>query len=155
VGMAAIFPGAPDLESFWRNVVTGVDAVTEVPRRRWNADAYYDPAGSGDKTPSRWGGFLGEVAFDPALYGIPPRSLAAIEPVQLLALEVSRRALGDAGYLSRDFDRERASVIFGAEAGTDLSAAYGFRAQFRQLLGELPPELDQVLPRLTEDSFPG
>ncbi len=155
VGMASIFPGAPDLESFWRNIVTGADAVTEVPRARWNPEAYFDPAGAGDKTPSKWGGFIPEIAFDPAAYGIPPRSLAAIEPVQLLALEVSRRALGDAGYLSREFERERTSVIFGAEAGTDLSAAYGFRASYRSLLGEMPEALDQTLPKLTEDSFAG
>jgi len=155
VGMASIFPGAPDLESFWRNIVTGQDAITEVPKERWNPAAYYDPAGTGDKTPSKWGGFLDEVAFDPASFGIPPRSLAAIEPVQLLALEVSRRALGDAGYLEREFERERTSVIFGAEAGTDLSAAYGFRASFRTLLGEMPQELDETLPKLTEDSFAG
>src|SRR6185436_14828899 len=60
-----------------------------------------------------------------------------------------------AGYGERPFDRERASVIFGAEAGTDLSSQLGFRAQHRGLLGELPEELDAALPSLTEDSFPG
>ncbi|EFL28310.1 putative modular polyketide synthase [Streptomyces himastatinicus ATCC 53653] len=33
VGMACMFPQAPDLASFWANVVGGVDAITEVPRR--------------------------------------------------------------------------------------------------------------------------
>jgi acyl transferase domain-containing protein/NAD(P)H-dependent flavin oxidoreductase YrpB (nitropropane dioxygenase family)/NAD(P)-dependent dehydrogenase (short-subunit alcohol dehydrogenase family) len=155
VGMATILPGAPDLDAYWKTIVTNGNAVTEVPRERWNAELYYDPNGTGDKTPSKWGGFLGKTAFDPAKYGIPPRSLAAIEPVQLLALEVSRRALVDAGYGERPFDRERASVIFGAEAGTDLSSQLGFRAQHRGLLGEMPEELDAALPTLTEDSFPG
>src|SRR5690606_16142927 len=86
---------------------------------------------------------------------IPPLSLAAIEPAQLLALEVSQRALVDAGYGAGGFNRERASVIFGAEGGTDLAGAYGFRALWKQYAGEVPPELDEVLPRLTEDSFPG
>jgi acyl transferase domain-containing protein len=75
--------------------------------------------------------------------------------VQLLSLEAARRALDDAGYGERPFNRERTSVIFGAEAGTDLSSAYGFRALLPGYLGELPPELDEHLPRLTEDSFPG
>src|SRR4029453_14223567 len=88
-------------------------------------------------------------------YGIPPLSLAAIEPVQLLALEATRRALEDAGYGERPFDRENTSVIFGAEAGTDLASAYGFRAMYRQYLGEIPGELAAALPSLTEDSFPG
>ncbi|MDF1563271.1 MAG: SDR family NAD(P)-dependent oxidoreductase [Deltaproteobacteria bacterium] len=156
VGMASIFPGAPDLPRYWSNVVLGVDSVTEVPASRWNQELYYDPdSQDGQRTPSKWGGFLSPIDFDPLAFGIPPNSLAAIEPVQLLALEVARRALIDAGYGERDFDRERTSVIFGAEAGTDLSAAYGFRNLYRQYLGELPEALDRALPSLTEDSFPG
>ncbi|MEQ1504832.1 MAG: beta-ketoacyl synthase N-terminal-like domain-containing protein, partial [Myxococcota bacterium] len=162
VGMAGIFPGAPDLSTFWSNVVSGRDAVGPVPEDRWNTELYYDPTPIGatphdtGKSKSKWGGFLSPVAFDPMAYGIPPRSLAAIDPVQLLALEVARRALDDAGYgPDRAFDRERTSVVFGAEAGTDLSTAYGLRAQLPQYLGAIPPELDAVLPRLTEDSFPG
>jgi len=159
VGMACVFPNAPDLASFWANIVGGDNAITEVPPERWNPDTYYDPeatgASAGRKTPSKWGGFLPEVDFDPLAYGIPPKSLAAIEPVQLLSLEVARRALADAGYAERPFARERASVIFGAEAGTELSGAYGFRASYPQLAGELPAALDDHLPTLTEDSFPG
>jgi acyl transferase domain-containing protein/NAD(P)H-dependent flavin oxidoreductase YrpB (nitropropane dioxygenase family) len=156
VGMGGFFPGAPDLEAFWSNVVLGRDAITEVPPERWNPDLYYDPdAKGGERSISKWGGFLPPIDFDPLHYGIPPRSLAAVEPVQLLALEAARRALADAGYAARPFDRERTSVVFGAEAGTDLAAAYGFRALYPQYLGEMPPELDDVLPRLTEDSFPG
>ncbi|RMH39482.1 MAG: SDR family oxidoreductase [Deltaproteobacteria bacterium] len=159
VGMACIYPGAADSHAFWAHIVAGVNSVTEVPAERWNPALYYDPdatgARAGRKTPSKWGGFLPDVDFDPIAYGIPPKSLAAIEPVQLLALEVARRALADAGYADRPFSRERASVIFGAEAGTELSGAYGFRAMYPQLAGELPPELDEHLPSLTEDSFPG
>src|SRR5260370_26239636 len=40
-------------------------------------------------------------------YGIPPKSLTAIEPVQLLSLEIARRALADSGYGDKSFDRER------------------------------------------------
>ncbi|RMG15982.1 MAG: acyltransferase domain-containing protein, partial [Deltaproteobacteria bacterium] len=156
VGMASFFPGARDVHAFWRNVVLGVNSVTEVSPERWNPEIYFDPESQdGTKTPSKWGGFLDEIDFDPLDYGIPPKSLAAVEPVQLLALECARQALADAGYEARDFDRERASVIFGAEAGTDLASGYGFRALWPGLIGELPPELDAVLPKLTEDSFPG
>ncbi|MGE0134127.1 MAG: SDR family NAD(P)-dependent oxidoreductase [Dehalococcoidia bacterium] len=156
VGMSVILPGAADLPSFWSNIVNGVNSITEVPADRWNAGEFFDPdSRSGDMTPSKWGGFIDPVEFDPLAYGIPPRSLAAIEPVQLVALEVSRRALQDAGYETRSFDRERASVIFGAEGGGELAGVYGFRALWRQYVGELPPELDDVLPSLTEDSFPG
>ncbi|MEO8508451.1 MAG: beta-ketoacyl synthase N-terminal-like domain-containing protein, partial [Betaproteobacteria bacterium] len=156
IGMATIMPGAPDLAAFWGNIVNGVNSIGEVPAERWRAETFYDPNSmNGEMTPSKWGGFLDPYPFDPLTYGIPPNSLAAIEPMQLLALEVSRKALQDAGYLDREFDRERTSVIFGAESGTDLSAAYGFRSMWRSYIGALPPELAAVLPTLTEDSFPG
>lgn len=159
VGMACVFPQAGDTDRYWANVVAGVDAITEVPKQRWDADIYYDPAattvGAGDRTPSKWGGFLPDVAFDALGYGVPPASLTSIDPSQLLALEVAARALADAGYATRSFDREHTSVIFGAEAGTDLAGAYGFRALHQSYLGPLPAELDRHLPSLDEDSFPG
>ncbi|MFO1323269.1 MAG: SDR family NAD(P)-dependent oxidoreductase [Burkholderiales bacterium] len=156
VGMAAIMPGAHDLATFWANIVNGVNSIREVPPQRWNAGTFYDPKSlNGEMTPSKWGGFLDPYPFDPLTYGIPPLSLAAIEPVQLLSLEASRRALADAGYAEREFDRDNTSVIFGAEAGTDLASAYGFRALWRQYAGEMPKALAAALPTMTEDSFPG
>jgi acyl transferase domain-containing protein/NAD(P)H-dependent flavin oxidoreductase YrpB (nitropropane dioxygenase family)/NAD(P)-dependent dehydrogenase (short-subunit alcohol dehydrogenase family) len=162
VGMACVFPGAGDLPSFWTNLVLGKNAIGEVPDGRWSSALYYDPAGGTGKTPSKWGGFLDDVAFDPSLYGIPPRSLPAVDPVQLLSLEVARRALADAGYAAfasdsadRPFDRDRTSVVFGAESGADLANAYGFRSLFPQMCGPVSNDLDAHLPKLTEDSFPG
>jgi acyl transferase domain-containing protein/NAD(P)H-dependent flavin oxidoreductase YrpB (nitropropane dioxygenase family) len=159
VGMAGMFPGAADVDQFWANVINAADCMTEVPADRWDADTFYDPAAvtkdAGRRTPSKWGGFLPSVPFDALAYGIPPRSLGSIESVQLLSLEVVSRALADAGYDRRDLDRERTSVIFGAEGGNDLGGAYGFRAAYPQFVGPLPPELDDYLPAPTEDSFPG
>jgi acyl transferase domain-containing protein/NAD(P)H-dependent flavin oxidoreductase YrpB (nitropropane dioxygenase family)/short-subunit dehydrogenase len=155
VGMACVFPGATDVGAYWTNVVLGRGAVREVPGERWTAERHYDPKGTGDKTPSKWGGFVPPTLFDPGAFGIPPRSMAAIDPVQILSLAVAQRALEDAGYADRPFDRERTSVVFGAEGGTDLANAYGFRACFGQLVGDMPKALDEAVPRLTEDSFPG
>jgi acyl transferase domain-containing protein/NAD(P)H-dependent flavin oxidoreductase YrpB (nitropropane dioxygenase family)/NAD(P)-dependent dehydrogenase (short-subunit alcohol dehydrogenase family) len=149
VGMAAMLPGAGDVASYWANIVAGVDAVTEVPPERWNAGLY------GEAAVSRRGGFLSPVGFDPLAYGIPPASLTSIEPAQLLALEAAARALSDAGYARRGFDRDRTSVIFGAEAGADLANAYTVRSALPALYGSTPEALDEYLPRLSEDSFPG
>ncbi|MFE6004996.1 SDR family oxidoreductase [Streptomyces sp. NPDC056450] len=155
VGMAGMFPGAPDLAEFWANILAGKDCVTEVPAHRWDAERYYAPDGDGERTPSRWGGFLPEIPFDPLRYGIPPASLASIEPVQLLALEAARRALADAGYDGAGTDHARTSVVFGAEAGSDLSNATTLRTVLPGYVGTIPAALDEQLPRLTEDSFPG
>ncbi|HEX3334651.1 MAG TPA: beta-ketoacyl synthase N-terminal-like domain-containing protein, partial [Acidimicrobiales bacterium] len=159
VGMASMFPGSTTADGFWSDVVGGVNSVTEVPPTRWNVDRYYDAdavtVDAGKKTPSKWGGFLGDVGFDALSYGIPPNALAAIEPIQLLSLNVASQALADAGYATREFDRSRCSVVFGAESGNDLAGAYGLRAALPDLFDHLPPELDEFLPTLTEDSFPG
>ncbi|WP_406005596.1 SDR family oxidoreductase [Streptomyces sp. NBC_00637] len=152
VGMACMFPQAPDLPAFWANVVGGVDAVGEVPADRWDPAVHH-----GGSTPSKWGGFLPRIPFDPLRYGIPPTSLGSVEPVQLLSLEAARRALEDAGYGEgeREFDRSRTSVVFGAEAGSDLSNAATLRAVLPSYYGSVPAALDEQLPQLTEDSFPG
>ncbi|MFE2431781.1 SDR family NAD(P)-dependent oxidoreductase [Streptomyces sp. NPDC059373] len=173
VGMACMFPQAPDLASFWANVLGGVDAVTEVPAARWDPAVHYTPDAANSASVSKWGGFLPEIPFDPLSYGIPPASLGSIEPVQLLALEAARRALEDAGYGGhggsgpggggkggsgrggKSFDRSRTSVVFGAEAGSDLSNAQTLRAVLPSYFGTVPEGLAQQLPALTEDSFPG
>ncbi|HKY67692.1 MAG TPA: beta-ketoacyl synthase N-terminal-like domain-containing protein, partial [Acidimicrobiales bacterium] len=158
IGTAALFPGAVGVERFWANIVAGVDGITEVPAHRWDVDRYYDPDAfvkdAGAKTPSKWGGFLPDVPFDPMRYGIPPRSITSIGNDQLLSLDVAAAALADAGYADRPFDRERASVVFGAETGTDLAQAYGFRAALPHFVGDVPDALAEI-PKLTEDSFPG
>lgn len=157
IGMACMFPGAPDMAAFWANVLSGADAVTEVPADRWDAALHHGAA-----TVSKWGGFLPRIPFDPLRYGIPPASLGSTEPVQLLALEAARRALDDAGYSDggqggggRPFDRSRASVVFGAESGGELSHAYTLRAVLPSYFGTVPPGLAEQLPTPTEDSFPG
>ncbi len=149
VGIACSFPGAVDLPAFWSNILRGIDAVTEVPPDRWDADRYADASAS------RWGGFLPPLEFDPLSYGIPPASMGAIDPAQLVSLETARRALTDAGYADRGFDREHTSVIFGAEAGGDLANAAAFRALLPTYLERVPAELLAQLPTLTEDTFPG
>ena len=155
VGMACIYPGARNIEEFWANILTGKDLVTEVPDERWNKDLYYDPTSTnGSKSHSKWGGFIPKIDFDPLEFGIPPQSLAAIDPTQLLSLLVAKQALENAGY-AENVNRENVSVIIGAEGGNDLANNYGFRALFTQIFGEMPKELDDALPKLTEDSFPG
>jgi acyl transferase domain-containing protein/phosphopantetheinyl transferase len=114
VGMACVFPGAPDLETYWRNLRTGVDAIGEVPAARWDP-VFYDPASSAsDRFYCRRGGFIDAYAsFDATGFGIMPVAARGAEPDQLLALQVAARALADAGYEDRPFARERAGVILG------------------------------------------
>ena len=98
VGMACIFPQAPDLASYWRNLRDGVDAISDVPAGRWDP-AYYDPASTApDRFYARRGGFIDDYAtFDAAAFGIMPIAAQGAEPDQLLALEVATTSSGFSG----------------------------------------------------------
>ncbi|MDR1807580.1 MAG: SDR family NAD(P)-dependent oxidoreductase [Propionibacteriaceae bacterium] len=157
IGMAGIFPQADNVDEYWRNVVMGVDTVIEVPKSRWDADVFYNPETQDtDFVCSKWGSFLSPAEFDPLEFGVTPQSVHSIETTQLIGLLVAKRALEDAGYT--DFKSnmfQDTSVIFGVEAMGELSSAYGSRPGIRQLLGSLPDDVSEALPRLTEDSFAG
>ncbi|GLY00746.1 type I polyketide synthase [Actinoplanes sp. NBRC 101535] len=159
IGMACIFPGSGDLSAYWGTILDGVDTVTEIPTGRWDIGTYYapevGPGQAGRITVSKWGGFIDPVRFDAIRYGIPPSALASIDPTQLLALEVAARSLADAGYGYEDHDHSRTGVVFGAEAGGDLAGAKTLRTTLPGYLGDLPSEMDDQLPAITEDSFPG
>ena len=164
IGMAAVFPGAANVSQFWSNTLSGFDAITEVPPDRWDWRLYYDPdPKAADKIVSKWGGFVPDVAFDPLRYGMPPSSLPSIEPAQLLALEVVRTALADAGYAERPFPREQTAVVLGMGGGAaQLAMGYAFRSYLPMLDTVIPAGGRQaiescqgLLPEWTEDSFPG
>ncbi len=164
VGMASVFPGAGDVLRFWSNTLRGVDAITEVPPDRWDWRLYYDPDPKApDRIISKWGGFVPDVPFDPLRYGMPPSTLPSIEPAQLLALEVVRNALDDAGYADRPFARERTAVVLGMGGGAaQLAMGYAFRSYLPMLDTVIPgggraaiEACKGQVPEWTEDSFPG
>ncbi|WP_220476989.1 type I polyketide synthase [Massilia cavernae] len=167
VGMACNFPCAQGLREYWQNIIGGVDAIREVSDDRWSSELLFDPARGPDKVYSKWGGFLDDIAFDPQRYGITPASLASIEPVQLLALEVARQALEDAAFDRRPFARERTACIMAVGGMSDLGTIYNFRTLLPQYLAKLDglPEatrrqmvdtlFEHELPKWTEDTFPG
>ncbi len=157
VGIASILPKANTTLEYWQNILDKVDAITEIPSHRWDWRLYFDAdRNAKDKIYSKWGGFLDDMAFDPMRYGMPPKSIASVDPMQLMALEVARRTLEDAGYHEKAFDRERASVIVGASGGTgDVGSQYGLRSELPRFQGALPAEVADRLPEWTEDSFAG
>jgi acyl transferase domain-containing protein len=84
-----------------------------------------------------------------------------------LVLEIAERALADAGYLERPYNRERTGVIIGAGGGAcDLGLAYQTRVMVEHYLSRVNgidpatkqnvlEQMRSVMPPLTEDSFPG
>jgi acyl transferase domain-containing protein len=101
VGIGARFPGASDATSFWKLLRDGLDAISEVPKERFDVDALHDPTpGVPGKLSSKWGGFIqGVDLFDAAFFGISPREAARMDPQQRLALKTAWEALDDGGQL--------------------------------------------------------
>jgi acyl transferase domain-containing protein/NAD(P)H-dependent flavin oxidoreductase YrpB (nitropropane dioxygenase family)/NAD(P)-dependent dehydrogenase (short-subunit alcohol dehydrogenase family)/acyl carrier protein len=157
VGMDCILPEACNIEEYWKNIVMGKDCVKEVPNERWNKDVFYKANTlDSDYLSCKTGGFTPTIDFDPMEFGMTPQSLASIEPMQLLCLMIAKRALADAGYDElREDESDTTSVIFGGEGLTDLATRIGFRSSYRQIVGELPEELNKRLPKLTTDTFAG
>ncbi|HEV7652806.1 MAG TPA: polyketide synthase [Actinophytocola sp.] len=86
VGMACRVPGAPDVATFWRNLLDGVDSV----RRESRVD------GPADHVPAY--GYLDDLAgFDADHFGYPADEAARLDPQHRLFLEVATTALADAG----------------------------------------------------------
>ncbi len=151
VGMAAVFPGAPDLATYWSNILAGVDAIAEVPASRWDP-CYYDPeaatTGRGDRVYCRRGGFVEQATFDPTRYGIMPAAVSGAEPDQLLALHVAAEALADAGGEDQLGDRSRVGVIIGR--GGYLTPGLARLDQRIRTANQLVTTLRELLPDLAD-----
>lgn len=116
VGIAALMPGAENASAYWSNIVAGRDLITDLPPGHWPDEGFYDPdPATPDTTYSRRGAFLPEIDFDPLAHGLPPATLPAVDPAQLLGLVVADALLADLGRnLAAPLDRERVGVILGS-----------------------------------------
>jgi len=100
VGIGCRFPGgATDPDSFWRLLLEGRDAITEIPADRIDLAHYFDPRpATPGRMATRWGGFLDGIdRFDAAFFGISPREAERMDPQQRLLLECAWEGLEDAG----------------------------------------------------------
>jgi acyl transferase domain-containing protein/NAD(P)-dependent dehydrogenase (short-subunit alcohol dehydrogenase family) len=132
VGMGCRFPGAENPDAFWRLLRDGVDAVSEVPADRWNAEDFYDsdPAAPG-KSVTKSGGFLKKIdGFDAEFFGILRREAERMDPQHRLFLEVATEALDHAG-LPRD-------RLAGSRTGVFIAS---YHSDYAKLLYQ---DLDQV-----------
>ncbi|HUJ78997.1 MAG TPA: beta-ketoacyl synthase N-terminal-like domain-containing protein [Nitrospiria bacterium] len=146
IGMSCLYPGAPDLETYWNNIISKVDAVS-APPPEWEVDRYYDPDSTeNDRIYCKRGGFLGELArFNPVKYGVMPNAVDGSEPDQFLALRIAHEALVDAGYAEGRVDRTRIEVILGRGTYINRGITNGVQHgviidQTLRLLKELHPE---------------
>ena len=148
IGMACVFPGAPDIEAYWHNIVSKKDAICDPPTDSWDATALFDPdSNADDRVYCKRGGYLGPLArFDPLEHGIPPIVSQGGEPEQWVALSVAKQAFDDAGFASGAPDPARAAVILGKgdyvnRGNLSVLQHAGFVDQTLEIIHSLNPEL--------------
>src|SRR6185436_17714508 len=101
IAMNGRFPGAPDLDRFWRNLRDGVESV-----RFHSVDELIarggDPAVVGDPSWVRASAWIDGVdLFDAGFFGFSPREAETMDPQQRVFLELAWESLEQAGYDSR------------------------------------------------------
>ena len=178
IGMGCTFPSASSAPEYWQNIINKVNAITEVPKDRWDPELFYssDPKAP-DKTYSKIGGFIRGFTLDRRQFRLPPSIVEAMDLAHQIVLTAAAEAIKDAGYYGdRELPRERCAVIIGASLAGDKREDTGMRIMyplFAQSLkdtaafSELSLELqDRILsateadikestPRITEDTMPG
>ncbi|MEL6980208.1 MAG: beta-ketoacyl synthase N-terminal-like domain-containing protein, partial [Pseudomonadota bacterium] len=118
LGLSVILPGAPDAESFWRNLEAGRLSIGEIGPERFSAQRYWHPQpGQRGKTYSVAAGLTEDPwALDPGFFGLSPREAEQMDPQQRLLLRASWAALEDAQAPIRDIDPARIGVFVGGSS---------------------------------------
>jgi thioester reductase-like protein len=104
IGMAGRFPGARNLDEFWRNLRDGVDCVRRLTDEEllqsgvdpsvFNAPNYVKVAAPIDDV----------ELFDAGFFGFAPREAEILDPQHRVFLECAWEALESAGYVSESYD---------------------------------------------------
>src|SRR2546423_1544988 len=113
VGMAGRFPGARNVDEFWKNLTGGVESV------RFFSDAELRAAGvdtsESDYVKAR--AVMSDVdLFDATFFGIDQKEAELLDPQHRVFLEVAWEALENAGY-----DSERVNGAIGVFAGLSMN----------------------------------
>ncbi|MBW2583350.1 MAG: type I polyketide synthase, partial [Deltaproteobacteria bacterium] len=116
VGMAGLFPGASDLETFWQNIINQVPAVIEAGKDRWGVDpeSMYRPGFQSDKAYSKRCCLITDFNFDPTGIDLDPSLVSSLDPLYHLVLHVGREAIS--GISPTSLDRQRTGVVLAAIA---------------------------------------
>lgn len=123
IGMGCRLPGGIEAPgAFGEALAWGLDAVTAIPRDRWEMGLAVEGANGG----AGRGAFLASPpdGFDPRFFGITPREAVLMDPQHRMLLEVTWEALEDAGVLTGDDAEIGIFVGIGASDYNDLVQAW-------------------------------
>ena len=111
IGMAGRFPGAANIEEFWRNLCAGTESISFFTEEELKA-AGEAPSVLSDPLYVKARGILEDVElFDASFFGFFPREAQQMDPQHRLFLEAAWEAIEDAGYDTNNY--EGAVGVFG------------------------------------------
>ncbi len=126
VGMACRFPNSDGLEAFWNLLETGESAVKEgVPGSGAGRIGQIFADGDAQNEASRFAAFIDDIdQFDPSFFRISPLEAQYLDPQQRLMLEMSWKALEDAG-IDPDELRGSRTGVYGGITHSDYREVSG------------------------------
>ncbi|WP_200841239.1 polyketide synthase family protein, partial [Geminicoccus flavidas] len=116
IGMAAHYPGAPDLDAFRDLLFAGRDAVSRIGPDELAAEGVPEALIQDPRYVAAAAVLDGIDRFDAARFAIPPHEAVLMDPQQRVLLQVAADALDDAG-----LEPERSGLAIGAFAGAAIS----------------------------------
>ncbi|KAL8709002.1 MAG: hypothetical protein Q9220_006211 [cf. Caloplaca sp. 1 TL-2023] len=124
-------------EAFWQMLVNRQSALSDVPKDRFNVDAFYNADGSEPGMfDARQAHFVRDdiAAFDAPFFSISPAEAECMDPQQRWLLETTYHAFENAGLSLENVASSKTSVhvgSFSTDFGMMLSKDPEFRAQHR------------------------
>ena len=119
VGLAGRFPGADDLDGFWRNIADGVESLDVPTDADLDAASVTSDVRSHPNYVRRSTALDGAADFDAGFFGMSPRDAQIVDPQHRIFLECAWEALENAGYAAGATDNA-VGVYAGASMNTYL-----------------------------------
>lgn len=117
IGIALRFPGARNIDEFWRNLRDGVESVTFFTDEQLKSSGV-SPEALDNENYVKARPIIEDIElFDAAFFGFNPREAAAMDPQHRLFLECVWEAIENAGY-----DVERYKGAISVYAGSSMSS---------------------------------
>ncbi|SFH83779.1 type I polyketide synthase [Albimonas pacifica] len=125
VGMACRFPGAPDLDTFWRNLVEGVDGLQALDPAELRARGVDEATLAAPDFVPVAAQVEGHDRFDASFFGYSPAEAEILDPQQRLFLECAWHALENAGHAPGDGPGQATGVYGSAGMNGYLANLHG------------------------------
>ncbi|TCO24969.1 acyl transferase domain-containing protein [Pedobacter psychrotolerans] len=149
IGMSCTFPGAKNVQTFWENILNGIDSTQTVPADRIDP-VHFDQSATGvDRFYCNKGGFIPEYSFDPQRFGILPLAVEGTEPDHLITLDLVHTAMEDAGIFEKKYSLDKTGIIIGKGNYTGPGATRAIEIvrtgeQISSVLKDLLPHLSDT-----------